>query len=127
MIKYTEYKNWTSFFENYIVPDELKKRFRENHGCLFFYGWFFVYRNAKTNEIVFGCKRFKRKFNSNGHIDELTKKGYFNETVISFLDSASMEEIYKKFRCLDLDEARDMYLKRELNRVPSKHSTLFYD
>ena len=127
MIKYTEYKNRTSFFENYIGPDELKKRFRENHKSLFFYGWFFVYKDAKTDEIVLGGQRFKRKFYGNDNIDELTKEGDFDETVISFLDSASMEEIYKKFRCLDVDEARDRYLRRELNKVPSKHFTLFYD
>ena len=126
MIKYTEYKNQISFFENNIGPDELKRRFREKHG-LFFYGRFFVYKDILTDEIILGCHRFEGKFSDNDHITILTREGDFDETVISFLNSASMEEVYKKFKCLDKDEARNMYQRRELKKVPSKHFTLFYD
>lgn len=127
MIKYTEYKNLTSFFGNNISSDELKKRFKENHSCLFFYGWFFVYKDVKTDEIVLGCRRFKRKFYNADHIDQLTKEGNFVETAISFLDPNSMEEVYKKFRCLDEEEANAMYQRGELKKIPSKHFNLFYD
>jgi hypothetical protein len=127
MIKYTEYKNQISFFENNVGPDELKKRYREKYEDLFFYGWFYVYKDAETDEIVLGYTRFKRKFNGIGHIDNLTREGDFDETVISFLDQANMEEVYGKFRCLAECEARDMYKKGKLKKVPSKYFTLFYD
>lgn len=128
MLRYTEYNNFLKFFEKEgIEGQELKKRFIDSHGNLYYYGWYYLYKDIETDDYVFGVHRFKKKFEGEGHIEGLTKEGNFDETVISFLDSECMNKIPDIFRCIEDTEAKRLCKEKKLKRISSKYYTLFYD
>ena len=126
MIKFNSYCSKKDInFGRLVSTKELISRYNSGEKLRYNYV-FYVFQKIASGDLVLGWEPFKQEYNSRDAIGLDTRKGYFLNRVIAFID-AEKESYMKMCRSIPRSMAENLVDKGFFKRIDSKLYTEIYE